>query len=70
MWGRDWQSERRRYVVHFSDGGAGVRFVDEQLEVGAEISDGDRRYAIERVEQPTTPHVLGHAWARVIAARS
>jgi hypothetical protein len=32
MRGRDWQSERLRYVVYFSDGGAGTRYVDEQLE--------------------------------------
>jgi hypothetical protein len=66
MRGRDWQSERLRYVVHSSDGGAGTRYVDEQLEVGAEISDGGLRYQLECVEQPTTPYVLGHAWARLI----
>ena len=66
MRGRDWQSERLRYIVHFSDGSAGPRFVDEQLEVGAEISEGGLRYAVERVEQPTTPYVLGHAWVRLI----
>jgi hypothetical protein len=67
MRGRDWQSERLRYVVHFSDGGAGTRFVDRQLDVGDELRDGGQRYEVERVEQPTTPHVLGHAWARLIA---
>jgi hypothetical protein len=70
MRGRDWQSERLRYVVHFSDGGAGTRYVDKQLEAGAEISDGGLRYAVVRVDQPTTPHVLGHAWARLTAPRS
>ena len=68
MRGRDWQSERLRYVVHFSDGDAGTRFVDEPLEVGDELRDGGRRYAVERVEQPTTQYVLGHAWARLIGA--
>jgi hypothetical protein len=57
MRGRDWQSERLRYVVHFSDGGAGTRFVDRRLEVGAEFSDGGLRYEVERVEQAT--HVDG-----------
>src|SRR5262249_12918973 len=66
VWGRDWQSQRLRYVVHFSDGGAATRFVDQQLEGGAELRDGGRRREVERVEQPSTPQVLGHAWARLI----
>jgi hypothetical protein len=66
MRGRDWQSERLRYLVHFGDGGAGPRFVDQQLGVGDELRDGGRRYEVERVEQPTTPYVLGHAWVRRI----
>jgi hypothetical protein len=70
MRGRDWQSERLRYVVHFSDGGAGTRFVDRQLDVGDELRGGGLRYEVERVEQPTTPHVLGHAWARLVVPRS
>lgn len=44
MRGRDWQSERLRYVVHFSDGGAGTRYVDKQVEVGSEIRDGGLRW--------------------------
>jgi hypothetical protein len=49
--------------VHFSDGGAGTRSVDRQLEVGHEIRDGEHRYTIECVKQPSTPYTLGHAWA-------
>jgi hypothetical protein len=56
------QSKRRRYVVHFSDGGAGTRYVDRQLDVGDELRGGGQRYEVERVEQPTTPYVPGHAW--------
>jgi hypothetical protein len=72
MRGRDWQSERLRYVGHFSDGGAGTRYVDERLKAGSELRDGGLRYVIERVEQPSTPFVLGHAWARLLdeASRS
>jgi hypothetical protein len=61
MRGRDWQAERLRYVVHFSDGGAGRRYVDEQLEVGHEIRDSEHRSTIERVKQPSSPYTLGHA---------
>ncbi len=63
MRGRDWQAERLCYLVHFSDGGAGTRYADQQLEVGHEIRDGDNRYTIERVKQPSPPYTLGHAWA-------
>ena len=59
MRGRDWQIERLRNVVHFSDGGADTRYADEQLE----IRDGGNRYTIERVKQPSTPYTLGQAWA-------
>jgi hypothetical protein len=52
--------------VHFSDGGAGPRNVDRQLDVGDELRDGGRRYDVERVEQPTTPSVLGRAWVLLI----
>jgi hypothetical protein len=63
---RDWQSERLRYLVHFLDGGAGTRYLDTQLDVGAELSDGGQRYAVERVEPPPNRSALGHAWAKLI----
>ena len=64
--GRDWQAGRVRYLVHFSDGGSGMRHRDEPLEVGDELSEGGRRYMVERVEPPPNPDALGHAWARLI----
>jgi hypothetical protein len=63
MRGRDWH-EKVRYLIHFDDGGTGPCFVDEQLDVGDELRDGGQRYAVERVEQPTTPFTLGSAWVR------
>jgi hypothetical protein len=66
MRGRDWQTERLRYIVHFSDGGAGTRYADEQLKIGDELREGDRHYQVERVEQQTTPYVLGRAWVRLM----
>ncbi len=61
--GRDWQAGRVRYLVHFSDGGSGMRHRDEPFDVGDELSEGGRRYTVERVEQPPNPEALGHAWA-------
>jgi hypothetical protein len=67
MRGRDWQSGKIRYLIHFDDGGAGPRNFDHHLAVGDELRDGERRYEVERVEHPTTPHTLGRAWVRLIA---
>src|SRR5262245_18365111 len=37
----DWQSEHEhRYLVHFSDGGAGMRHYSRPLQVGDDIEDG------------------------------
>lgn len=63
---RDWQSEQVRYLIHFSDGGSGMRYFDERLQVGAELSDGARRYTVDRVKQPLSPTALGHAWATLV----
>ena len=62
--GRDWQAGRVRYLVHFSDGGSGMRHRDAPLEVGDELSEGGRRYTVERVAPPPNPDALGHAWVR------
>lgn len=60
--GRDWQSERLRYLVHFDDGGADPRNFDRLLDVGDELRDGERRYEVDRVEHPSALGSLGHAW--------
>jgi hypothetical protein len=66
MRGRDWQSEKVRYLIHFDDGGAGPRYFDRALDVGSEVRDGDRTYEVERVERPSALGSLGHAWVRLI----
>jgi hypothetical protein len=53
--GHDWQSERPRHLIHFSDGGSGMCYRDEQLRMGDELSEGARRYTIERVDSRRTP---------------
>lgn len=61
---QDWRDGQVRYIVHFDDGGSGMRHREEPLEVGAELRDGPRRYLVERVEQHQT--ALGHAWVTLI----
>jgi len=63
---RDWQDGRLRYLMHFSDGGTGVRHRDEPLDGGDELSDGTARYVVERDEQPGHQHALGHACGRLV----
>ena len=57
----DWRDSQIRYLVHFSDGGSGMRYRDEPLTVGVELTDGARRYRVERVEPPPNPNAFGHA---------
>ncbi len=53
-----------RYLVHFSDGGAGMRHYDRELVEGQEISDGvNGVYVVERVKPPAAEGGLSHAWA-------
>jgi len=52
-----------RYLVHFSDGGSGMRWQDAPLAAGTtELHDGGNVYEIERVEPPPNPMGLGHVW--------
>jgi hypothetical protein len=64
---RDRRDGQVRYIVHFGDGGSGMRHLDEPLEVGVELREGDERYRVERVEQPVHGTALGHAWVTLIA---
>ena len=66
MQGWDAQDETFRYVVHFSDFGAGPRALDHRLDVGDELREAGRRYEVERVTQPPSPHALGSAWVRLV----
>jgi hypothetical protein len=63
---RDWQAGRLRYLVHFSNGGSGMRHRDTQLNTGDELTEGAQRYVVERVEQAPNPTALGHAWATLV----
>ena len=54
-----------RYLVHFSEGGSGMRWFDEPLEEVALIREGDVEYVVTRVVQPKAANGLGHAWAEL-----
>jgi hypothetical protein len=53
-------------MIHFSDGGSGMRICDERLVPGAELRDGGARYRLLRVEHPPSPQGFGHAWAELV----
>jgi hypothetical protein len=55
--GADWCDSEIRYLVHFDDGGSGMRYRSEPLRVGAELTDGGRGYRVERVEPPQPERV-------------
>lgn len=59
---QDWLDSQIRYLVHFDDGGSGMRYREEPLAVDAELTDAGRRYRVERVEPPPNPNAFGHAW--------
>jgi hypothetical protein len=62
----DWLSDNpHRVLVHFSDGGAGMREYDRPLSVGDEITDGGQRYVVTRVQARETRGGFGHAWTEL-----
>ena len=40
--GADWRDSQIRYLVHFSDGGSGMRYGCKRLTVGVELTDDGR----------------------------
>jgi len=63
---QDWTDGQLRYLVHFDDGGSGMRMRSEPLDVGSEVADGGARYRVVRAEQPPNPGSFGHAWAELL----
>ena len=47
----DWRDNQYRYLIHFADGGVGMRFFDEPLTVGQHITDGGDSYVISKFER-------------------
>ena len=63
---RDPVEGRTRYLVHYSDGGSGMRVHDVVLNIGDEVIDGGARYCVVHVEQPPHERAFGHAWAELV----
>ena len=57
---------RTRYLVHYSDGGSGMREHDVVLAVGDEVTDGGASYRVVQVEQPPHERAFGHVWAELV----
>jgi len=55
-----------RYLIHFSDGGSGMRNRGEPLDTGDEFDDGGGRYRVVRVEPAPNQQAFGHGWAELI----
>jgi len=60
---QDWRDEQIRYLIHFDDGGSGMRHRDEPLGFCAVLDDGGTHFRVVRLEQPPNPRALGCAWA-------
>ena len=54
-----------RYLVHFSEGGAAMRWRDDPLKEATFMTEQDVGYIVVRVEQPKVPNGLGHAWVEL-----
>ena len=59
---QDWTAGQLRYLVHFDDGGSGMRLQPVPLEVGDGLVDGGSCYRVSRVEHPKHERTFGHAW--------
>ena len=57
-----WNDSGKRYLVHFADGGAGIRTFDEPPKLDDELVDGGRGYRITQVEHQDGESGFGHAW--------
>ena len=59
----DWRDDQIRMLVHFSDGGAGMRRFDTPIAIGDKILDSGEIYIVVRVESPRSTMAFGHVWA-------
>jgi len=59
-----------RYLITYSDGGAGMRHHPELLEVGDGLDDCGQHYHVVTVERPPSEAGFGRAWAERETAES
>src|SRR5262245_35217787 len=58
----DWRDSQIRYLVHFADGGSGLRYFDVRLVEGQTFSEGDAEYCVRRLDHTSSSAGLSHAW--------
>jgi hypothetical protein len=63
---QDWAAGQLRYLIHFNDGGSGMRLRPEPLTVGTTLEDGGTNYRVTRVEHPAHERTFGHAWVETV----
>jgi len=47
------RGERLRYLIHFDDGGSGMRNRDQPREQSDELADSGGRYRVEFADEPS-----------------
>jgi hypothetical protein len=57
-----------RYLVHFSDGGSGVRSFAARLTEGETFVEGDTAYIVRRLDHTRSSARLQHAWVEPAGA--
>jgi hypothetical protein len=57
--------DKIRYLVHFAEGGSGLRWRHDPLEEGTLITEGEIEYVVLVVEHPISPDSFGHAWVEL-----
>ena len=50
----DWRDTQNRYLVHFADGGSGMRHFDARLREGETFSEGDTDYRVRRLDHTSS----------------
>jgi len=65
----DWRETQHRYLVHFADGGSGMRYFDARLVEGETFSEGDASYRVRRLDHTKTAAGLSHAWVEPAGRR-
>ena len=61
----EWRDSEVRYLVHFSDGGSGMRHFDARLVEGETFSEADTTYRVRRLDHTSSLAGLSHAWVEL-----
>jgi len=61
------KADTYRYLVHFADGGAGMRQLVTRPEPGDELTDCGQTYRVMRSEHRYGIGGFGHVWAELVS---